>query len=378
MADRYWVGGGANTNWATAGNWSASSGGAGGATVPTSADNVFFTGVGVNSNGTSTIGTATTILSLSITAGFTGTIAHNFALTIVTNVTLGANYNITGGAALTISGTSNMTSNGRTWPGSLSFTGTATKTLVDNWTVTGLVSNNGTTTLNGNTLYMGSSLSMTGGGLVAGGTTLLIFQGTGTWSGPGVVNNNLTFGGTCLITLSGSVQYGSGTFTHVVGSMITTGATISFTGSTYNSPGTFWDNVNVTGTMTLYSTLSAYEMTLMGNVTFAGTHAISVSFLYNNQAGTAATITFQEGLYYYIEQGFFGYQTRIGAILHFTSSSATNRAFFTLLSDTEINLLASFTRMEAIGRPVRTFNGTVTDCINIFEFHDIPTMAATF
>ena len=42
MADRYWVGGTGNWNTSSTTNWSASSGGASGASVPTSADNVFF------------------------------------------------------------------------------------------------------------------------------------------------------------------------------------------------------------------------------------------------------------------------------------------------------------------------------------------------
>lgn len=43
MADRYWVGGsGSNKNWNDANGWSATSGGASGASVPTSADNVFI------------------------------------------------------------------------------------------------------------------------------------------------------------------------------------------------------------------------------------------------------------------------------------------------------------------------------------------------
>ena len=42
MADRYWVGGSGAWNATSTTNWSATSGGAGGASVPTSADNVFF------------------------------------------------------------------------------------------------------------------------------------------------------------------------------------------------------------------------------------------------------------------------------------------------------------------------------------------------
>ena len=42
MATRYWVGGAGTWDATTTTNWSASSGGAGGASAPTSADNVIF------------------------------------------------------------------------------------------------------------------------------------------------------------------------------------------------------------------------------------------------------------------------------------------------------------------------------------------------
>ncbi len=42
MADRYWVGGAGNWTSTNTANWSTTSGGAGGATVPTSIDSVFF------------------------------------------------------------------------------------------------------------------------------------------------------------------------------------------------------------------------------------------------------------------------------------------------------------------------------------------------
>ena len=47
MADRYWVLGTGSWSSTNTANWSASSGGAGGASVPTASDNVFFD---VNSN----------------------------------------------------------------------------------------------------------------------------------------------------------------------------------------------------------------------------------------------------------------------------------------------------------------------------------------
>ncbi len=49
MADRYWVGG--TGNWSSSSHWSATSGGGGGASVPTSADNVHFDGQSFSQSG---------------------------------------------------------------------------------------------------------------------------------------------------------------------------------------------------------------------------------------------------------------------------------------------------------------------------------------
>jgi hypothetical protein len=72
MADRYWVGGTASWD-ATAGTkWATTSGGAGGAAVPTSADNVFFDAA--SGAVTVTISGSASCLNLDFT-GFTGTLA---------------------------------------------------------------------------------------------------------------------------------------------------------------------------------------------------------------------------------------------------------------------------------------------------------------
>jgi hypothetical protein len=57
MANRYWVGGTGTWNTSSTTNWSATSGGAGGASVPTSVDDVFFNG----SSGSGTVTLATGI-----------------------------------------------------------------------------------------------------------------------------------------------------------------------------------------------------------------------------------------------------------------------------------------------------------------------------
>ncbi len=78
MADRYWVAGGTG-NYNSTTNWSATSGGASGASAPTAADNVFFNAA--SGAGTATINVASACANLNLT-GFTGTLAYTFSLTI--------------------------------------------------------------------------------------------------------------------------------------------------------------------------------------------------------------------------------------------------------------------------------------------------------
>lgn len=72
MADRYWVGGTGTWGAGATTNWSASSGGASGASQPTSADNVFFNGS--SGGGTCTLGTGTLACADFVATGYTGTI----------------------------------------------------------------------------------------------------------------------------------------------------------------------------------------------------------------------------------------------------------------------------------------------------------------
>ena len=84
-ASRYWVGGGSSANWNATGNtnWSATSGGANNASVPSLADDVFFDGVGANAQDPSTISASVFIVSLNMT-GYTNTLTHNAVLLSIT------------------------------------------------------------------------------------------------------------------------------------------------------------------------------------------------------------------------------------------------------------------------------------------------------
>lgn len=110
MADRYWVGGTANWDGTAGTKWATTSGGAGGASVPTSADAVFFTNL---STGTCTISAGNTgALSIDCT-GFTGTVTGGSAISVAGSITLVSGMTFTAASTVTITGTGTITTAGK-------------------------------------------------------------------------------------------------------------------------------------------------------------------------------------------------------------------------------------------------------------------------
>ena len=85
MADRYWVGGTASWDGTAGTKWAATSGGAGGESVPTSADDVFFD---ANSSGTCTVASGNTGAKSVTCTGFTGGLTLGSSLQVSGNFTL--------------------------------------------------------------------------------------------------------------------------------------------------------------------------------------------------------------------------------------------------------------------------------------------------
>lgn len=110
MADRYWVGGTAAWDGTALLKWSATSGGLGGAALPTTADDVFFTNL---STGTCTVSAGNTGAKSINCTGFTGTIAGTAGITVAGSVTLvaGMTYSHTG--IMTFTGTGTLTTAGK-------------------------------------------------------------------------------------------------------------------------------------------------------------------------------------------------------------------------------------------------------------------------
>jgi hypothetical protein len=218
MADRYWVLGTGTWDATSTTNWSATSGGTGGASVPTASDNVFFD---ANSNVLATAFTVTMANSPRVCNDFTAS-GLDGAMTLA-----GTSIGLTVSGSLTFQAT-NFT---RTYDGTTTFNATTTgKTVTTNGVGLGVnVVFNGI----GGGWSLGSALScsgltLTNGTLNLAGytTTLAIRLSTATGT------KNLTFNGSTLVISGASTS----TFNNIQPTNFTTTAgtgigTISLTAS---------------------------------------------------------------------------------------------------------------------------------------------------
>lgn len=138
MANRFWVGG--TGNWDAAGttHWSATSGGASGASTPTNSDDVFFDG---NSGGGTVTSTWPAFTKDFTCTGFTGTItgASNLAFECKGSFTLASGMTWTRAGGISFTGVSSHTINlaGKTLLNSSGLNCLGTYTAVADITVTG-------------------------------------------------------------------------------------------------------------------------------------------------------------------------------------------------------------------------------------------------
>lgn len=280
MADRYFINGGVNSNWSDTGNWSTTSGGAGGSAVPLSTDAVFFDANSPNCD----VNTSSRVaLSLDFT-GYTNTITMSQQITVSGSITLASAMTIAGGGSLLASATGTHTSNGKSWPNTLVLYGGATHTLADAWTTVNLTLNSSagsgqqTTTINGTTLTVTGNLSLaaTSSGS-SPGTVEIILTGTCAISvassTTGAIRCNLTINSSGTVTFPvNNFQFRDGVFTYIAGTVVTTGSTLVITDTaTLDVAGITWNNFSITGTttVTLTDNLNVNGLLTLGSTTFA-------------------------------------------------------------------------------------------------------------
>ena len=291
MADRYWVGGTAAWDGTAGTKWSATSGGPGGASVPTTADAVFFTNL---STGTCTIANGNAGAASINCTGFAGTITGTASISVAGSVTLVAAMTYTHTGTVTFTGTGTLTTAGKafstvtvngagitlTLGDALNIAGRILTVTAGTFTTAGFsITANALSSTNANarTINLGAStvtLSSTGTGLSFAISTNLTFNaGTSqinlsgaspTLSGGGQTFNNVSFTSTAGSTVTGNIN-GTNTFSNLT---IAAPAVASYTRLSFS------DNQTITGTLTC-----------------AGASAIRRVFILASTPGIAAVLT---------------------------------------------------------------------------------------
>jgi hypothetical protein len=290
MADRYWVGGTASWDGTAGTKWATTSGGTGGETVPTTADDVFFD---AGSTGTVTISTGNTGAKSINCTGFTGTFAGTANITIAGSLTLAAGM-------------------GYTYTGDYTFTGTGTL-ITAGKTVRGITVNPGV----GNTITLGDAFS-------SGSTLNAISVANGAFdtanyavstgrliasSGNATVNlgsSTVTLNGTTTLIITSSSTFNAGT--SQINITVNTATSLTFGGKTYynvsftnasrpeilmGTTGATFNNLSFIGPTSSgvqIVTLGA-NITVNGTLTAAGPTVLRRMFIRSDNPVTIRTIT---------------------------------------------------------------------------------------
>ena len=303
MADRYWVGGTGTWNSTSTTNWSASSGGASGASVPTAADNVFFnanSNVGTGSftvtmadsprvcnditisgldgamtlAGTSiglTVSGSLSFPATNFTRTYNGTTTFNATTTGKTITTNGVAF----GAAVTLNGVGGVWTLGSAFScgsSTLTLTNGTFDTNTSNYSVTAgvFVSNNSNTrtiNLNASTVTLDGSWTMstsTNATLNAGTSTINLTQVNSSLNGGGLTYYNVSFTST-TVTVSTKQITGANTFNNL----------------TFSTPSSA-SNLN-------YSI--GANQTINGTLTVNGSNGNRRMFVRSDTIGTSRTLT---------------------------------------------------------------------------------------
>ena len=218
MANRYWIGG--TGSWSDTAHWSTSTGGTGGASVPTSSDNVYFDANSFTTTGQIvTINANTNCLDMDWTGAlYNPTLSHT-----------SASYSQYIGGSLTL--ISGMTMSG-TYAGNIYFNGSSTgKTITTAGKTCRLMyfSGSGGWTLQDDVTLGGGGVIHTTGVLNTNSKNITC---GGSFSSNGSSTRTLTLGSS-IITVSGDVNFTSNGLTLSTGTstFILTGASKTFSGA---------------------------------------------------------------------------------------------------------------------------------------------------
>lgn len=218
--------GAVSTDWNNAGNWTTGGTGTG---IPSATVDAIFSGTPTRA---CVLGANRTCRALTFTA-YTSTVdLATFTLTTNNNITFQSNQSsrILGSTGTLISGsTQTIASNTGTWPLNYQIANVApTITLSDDMRVTGsLTMSGGTMNVNGFSLYIGGNVTTTS---ALQGTTNLIMNGSGTYSGVGSSNLEINTSGTVVVT--GTVNFTRRFIVAATGTVTMTAANITINNTT--------------------------------------------------------------------------------------------------------------------------------------------------
>lgn len=390
-ASRFWQKQNASFNWNATGptNWGSASGVSDNASIPVSADDVFFDGVGVNGNINNTVSANITVRSVTFSAGYTAvaTINAGIVLTIAGNFTDNVAHTWVVGNVTTsridISAASTITTNGRSFPGTVAFLNTNTKTIVGNFTILGalnIATTNSTTTINRTTTeeilcngYISAfnstcvgtiTLRITGGVFTPGsgiptiGTTLL-FDG------------NITTATGTLIFTGPLLRWVSGIFPISTLNLLCNSSTTLETNPIVFAAFSTASNVTITLNNTLISNGTFAPGSATGAINFIGSAGFDI-VTFTPSSNGSTPLVLRNGNTYIIRNITGG----LSSAAPIQSDSATLRANLILPQGGTCNTRVNFTRIDASGgRTINSWNGTITDCLNVRSFTDLQTVA---
>lgn len=288
MAARYWVGGTDTWNNTAGTKWAATSGGTGGETVPTSADDVFFDAAsGAN---TVTIGSNSGAKSITYT-GFTGTIAGSTAMTVSGNLTLGSGMTYTYSGTVTFNANATIITAGKTISHHITINGAGiTVTLGDAYLANGFGNQRTISVSQGK--FDTANYTVSCGDLVSGGTAIAEIS-----LGSSQVNLAFTFG---INFTNPNLTLNAGT-SQIIGAGTNTGI--------WSTGHTFYNVVFVTGNSTpairggnntfnniTFQRTSGFSFTIDNTVTVNGTISRAATTFQNrilfrpNVQGISATL----------------------------------------------------------------------------------------
>lgn len=286
MADRYWVLGTGSWSSTNTANWSTSSGGAGGASVPTAADNVFFD---ANSNVLAT--------AFTVTMANTPRVCNDFTASGLdgTMTLAGASIGLTVSGSLTFPAT-NFT---RTYTGTTTFNATTTgKTITTNGVAFG-----NAVTLDGvgGAWTLGSAFSCASFNLtLTNGTFDTSSSGNYAVTANSFVSSNSNIRTINLnnSTISVNTNWFMPTSTNATLNAGTSTINLSSTGGTFDGGGLTYYNVSFTAAATTQNLKTVTGVNIFTNLTFAtisGVTINNISFSGNQTINGTLTVNGSNG-----------------------------------------------------------------------------------